>query len=102
MKNVDELYKNYFNAYKSHNDTDDDLKEDKKKKFDYKQFELVDEINKESKLVEKTKQFEIIDNRDQGPRLTKKEETEIKKTNEMQKTLWVKINKNHFDSLIQL
>ena len=33
MKNVDELYKNYYNAYKSDFDTDDDLAENKKKKF---------------------------------------------------------------------
>ena len=37
----------------SDHDTDDDLKEDKKKKFDYKKFELGREINKESKLDEK-------------------------------------------------
>ena len=46
MKNVDELYKNYYNAYKSNFDTNDELKEDKKKKFDYKQFEIGDKINK--------------------------------------------------------
>ena len=61
MKNVDELYKKYYNTYKNDYDTDDELKEDKKEKFDYKRFELGDEINKESKLDEKTKQFEIID-----------------------------------------
>ena len=48
MKSVDELYKNYYNAYKSDYDTDDELKEDKKKNYDYKQFELDNEINKES------------------------------------------------------
>ena len=31
MKNVDELYKNYYNAYKSDFDTDDELAENKKK-----------------------------------------------------------------------
>ena len=31
MKNVNELYKNYYNAYKSDCNTDDKLKEDKKK-----------------------------------------------------------------------
>ena len=40
MKNVDKLYKNYYNAYKSDYGTDDELKEDKKKKFEYKWFEL--------------------------------------------------------------
>ena len=54
MKNVDNLYKNYYDAYKSHYVTDNELNEDKKKKFDYKQFELDNEINKESKLDEKT------------------------------------------------
>ena len=33
MKNVDKLYKNYYNAYKSDSDTDYDLAENKKKKF---------------------------------------------------------------------
>ena len=54
MKNVNELYKNYYNTYKSDYDTDDGLKKDKKKKFEYKQFELDDEIKKESNLDEKT------------------------------------------------
>ena len=31
MKNVDELYKNVCNFYKSNYDTDDELKEDKRK-----------------------------------------------------------------------
>ena len=61
MKNVDELYENYFNAYKSDYDTDDQLKEDKKKKFDYKQFEIDDKISKESKLDEKTKELELTE-----------------------------------------
>ena len=45
MKNVDELYKNYYNTYKSAFDTDDELTEDKKKRFNYKQFELDDIIS---------------------------------------------------------
>ena len=40
MKNVGELYENYHNAYKSDFDTDDELTEGKKKKFNHKQFEL--------------------------------------------------------------
>ena len=40
MKNVGELYENYYNAYKSDFDTDDELTEGKKKKFNHKQFEL--------------------------------------------------------------
>ena len=42
----------------SDHDTDDDLKEDKKKKVDFKKFELGNETNRESKLDEKMKQFE--------------------------------------------
>ena len=34
MKNVDELYKNYYNAYISEFDTNNELK------FNYKQFKL--------------------------------------------------------------
>ena len=48
MKNVDELYKNYYNAYKSDFDTDGELTEDKKKRFNYKQFELDDIISTKS------------------------------------------------------
>ena len=61
MKNVDELYKNYYNIYKSDYYTDDEVKENKKKKFDYKQFELDHEINKESKLDEKTKELKLTE-----------------------------------------
>ena len=61
MKNVDQLYKKYCNTYKSGYDTDDELKEDKKKKFTYKQFELDDEVNKESKLDEKTKKLKLTE-----------------------------------------
>ena len=54
MKNIDELYEKYYNVYKNDtDDTDDELKEDKKKNFEYKQFGLGDEIKKESKLDEK-------------------------------------------------
>ena len=61
MKNVDELYKNYFNSYKSDYDTDDELTEDKKKKFDYKQFALGDAINKESKLDGKMEELKLTE-----------------------------------------
>ena len=47
------------------------------------------------------KQFAINDNRDREPKSTKKEKTETKKLDEIQKLSWVKINKNDFDSLIQ-
>ena len=42
MKNSDKLYEKYYNAYKNDYDADDELSEAKKKKFDYKQFELFD------------------------------------------------------------
>ena len=61
MKNVDELDKKYCNTYKSDYDNDDELKEAKKKKFDHKQFELNDKINKESKLDEKTKELKLTE-----------------------------------------
>ena len=61
MKNIDELYKKYYNAYKSDYDTDDELKGAKKKNFDHKQFELGDEVKKESKLDEKTKELELTE-----------------------------------------
>ena len=77
MKNVNELYKNYYDAYKSNYYGNDKLGQDEKKKFNYKQFELGDEINKEPKLDEKTEEFEIIDNRDQRAKSTKKKTQKI-------------------------
>ena len=38
MKNVEELYRKYYNAYKSDYDSADELNEAKNKTFDYKQF----------------------------------------------------------------
>ena len=58
MKNVDELYEKYYNAYKNDYDNDDELSEGKKKKFDYKQFELFDKKDKKLKLDGKTKKNE--------------------------------------------
>ena len=58
MKNVDQLYKKYYNAYKNDYDNDDELNEAKKKKFDYKQFELFDKIDKKLILDEGTKKVE--------------------------------------------
>ena len=55
MKNVDELYKNCYNFYKNDFDNDDVLSEAKKKKFDYKKFELFDKTDKELTLDRKTK-----------------------------------------------
>ena len=57
MKNVDEIYKKQYNAYKSDYDTDDEPIETKKKRVDYKQFELVDKTDEELKLDEETKKF---------------------------------------------
>ena len=56
MKNIDELYEKYYNDYKNDYDADE-LSEAKKKKFDYKQFELFDKTDKTLTLDEKTKFF---------------------------------------------
>ena len=66
IKIVDKLYEKYYNAYKNDYDNDDDLlKEGKKKKLDYKQFELFDKTEKKSKLDEEIKKcFKEIQNRE--------------------------------------
>ena len=51
MKNINELYEKYHDAYKNYYDTDDELNEAKKKKIDYKQFKLGDKKGEESKLT---------------------------------------------------
>ena len=56
MKNVDELYEKYYNAYKNDYDADE-LSEAKKKKIDYKQFELFDKTDKKLTLDEETKKI---------------------------------------------
>ena len=53
-KNVDELYEKYYNVYKNDYDAND-LSEAKKKKIDYKQFELFDKTDKKLTLDEETK-----------------------------------------------
>ena len=55
IKIVDELYEKYCSAYKNDYDNDHELSEAKKKKFDYKQFELFDKTDEEPKVDEKTK-----------------------------------------------
>ena len=55
MKNDDELYEKYYNAYKNDYDNDDKLSEGKKKKFDYKQFELFDKTDQKLTLDGKQK-----------------------------------------------
>ena len=63
MKNVDQLYEKYYNAYKNDYDADDELSEAKKKKFDYKLFELFDKTDKKSKLdQERKKKFKESQN----------------------------------------
>ena len=56
MKNVDELYEKYYNAYKNDFDNDE-LIEAKKKKIDYKQFELFDKTDKKLALDGETKKM---------------------------------------------
>ena len=57
MKNLEEVYEKYYDAYKNNYDTDDELNAAKKKKFEYKQFQFVDKTDKESKLDKETKKF---------------------------------------------
>ena len=59
MKHGGELYRKYYNAYKSDYDTGDELNEAKKKKFDYKQFKLVDKTDEELKMDEETKDLKL-------------------------------------------
>ena len=54
MKHFNELYEKYYNAYKNDHDTNE-LSEAKKKKFDYKQFELLDKTDKKLTLDEQPK-----------------------------------------------
>ena len=56
MKNVDEFYKKYYNAYKNDYDVEE-LSEAKKKKCDYKQFELFDETDKKLTLDGETRKW---------------------------------------------
>ena len=66
MKNVGEIYEKYYNANKNDYDADE-LIEAKKKKFDYKQFELFDKIDKKLTLEEETKKFfEEIENEEKN------------------------------------
>ena len=73
VNNVNQLYNNYFDTYK-------------------KSYDIIKVKDKE-KRGRDCKQFEIIDNGDQEPKSTKKEETEAKKPDETQKTLWFKLKK---------
>ena len=77
MKKVVRLYNDYFHLYEK-NYNSKNIKDEEKKGRDYKH-------------------FEIIDNKNQDPKSTKKEDTKAKKPDEIQKPLWIKLNKN--DSL---
>ena len=57
MKNVDQLYEKFYNAYKNDYDNDELSQESKKKTFDYKQFEFIDETDKSQKQMKKQKSF---------------------------------------------
>ena len=57
MKNIDELYENYYNAYESDYDNDDELTKVKKKKLDYKLFKLFDKTYERLKLDGEKKHF---------------------------------------------
>ena len=81
IKNVDKLYKKYYNAYKNDFHNDDELSEAKKKKIDNKQFELFDKTDKKLKLDGETK-------KDQEPKLTESPK-------------WLR-SKNHFKKAIKL
>ena len=63
MENVDELYKNYNNAYESDFDTDDELAENEKTKFNYKKFELDDIISTKSDKLKLPKWVKVREKR---------------------------------------
>ena len=64
MKNLDELDEKYYNGYTNdYKNDDDELSEAKKKKFDYRKFEVSDKTDKKSKLDGETKN-------DEEPKLT--------------------------------
>ena len=77
MNNVKQLSNKYLDSYNS-----EKVKDEGKRGCDYKQFEAIDIGYQE-------------------PKLTKKEETVTKRPDRIQKPLWVKLYKNHFDLLIQ-
>ena len=63
MKNIEELYEKKHNDYKNDFDNDDQLTKAKKKKFDYKQFELFNKTDKHLTVDGETK-------KDKEPKLT--------------------------------
>ena len=66
IKNVNELYEKCYNGYKNDYDADE-LSEAKKKKFGYKEFELLDKTDKKLTPDEETKKlFKEIENREKN------------------------------------
>ena len=59
MKNVDELYKKYYNDYKSDFDTNNELTENKKKKCNFKNFELDNIISTKSDKLKLLKWIKV-------------------------------------------
>ena len=67
MKNVEEVYRKYYDAYKDKYDSSGEFNGPKNWKFDYKQFKIVNKTEKESKLDEETKNFiKVIKKREKG------------------------------------
>ena len=80
MQKAVQLCNDYLDAYKKNYDSEK-VKDEEKRRCDYKQ-------------------FEIIDNRDQEPKSTKKEETQ-KNPDEIQKPSWIKLSRKDFESSIK-
>ena len=81
LNNVNQLYNDYFDLHKK-NYNSANVRNKEKRGRDYKQ-------------------FEVIDNGDQEPKSSKKEETKIKKPDEIQKPIWIKLSREEFNSLIK-
>ena len=71
IKNFEEVYRKYYDIYKDDYDNGSELNGVENKKFDYKQFEIVDNTDKESKLDGETKHF-IKEIKEQEKRVDKK------------------------------
>ena len=76
MNNVKQIYNKQLDTYKKSYDSE--------------------KVKDEEKRGRHYKQFEIIDNGDQEPKSTKKEEIKTKKSDGIQKPVWVKLNKTLF------
>ena len=81
LNNVNQLYNDYFDLHKkNYNSTN--VRNEEKRGRDYKK-------------------LEIIDNGDQEPKSNKEEETKIKKPDEIQKPIWIKLSRDEFNLLIK-